>query len=33
VFRKVRSDLGGRADDATIRAQMQSLMAEAKASS
>ncbi len=31
VFRKVKADLGGRADDATIRAQMQSLMAEAKA--
>lgn len=31
VFRKVKADLGGRADDATIRGQMKSLMAEAKA--
>lgn len=31
VFRKVKADLGGRADDATIRAQMKSLMSEAKA--
>lgn len=31
VFRKVKGDLGGRADDATIKAQMVALMAEAKA--
>jgi hypothetical protein len=31
VFRKIKADLGGRADDAAIRGQMQSLMAEAKA--
>jgi hypothetical protein len=31
VFRKVSGDLGGRADEATIRAKMVSLMAEAKA--
>jgi hypothetical protein len=31
VFRKVKTDLGGKADDAAIRAQMQALMAEAKA--
>jgi hypothetical protein len=31
VFRKVKADLAGRADDATIRAQMVALMAEAKA--
>lgn len=30
VFRKIKADLGGRADDATIRAQMQRLLAEAK---
>jgi hypothetical protein len=30
VFRKIKADLGGRSDDATIRAQMQSLLAEAK---
>ena len=31
VYRKVAGDLGGRADEATIRAQMKALMAEAKA--
>ncbi|WP_322889155.1 MULTISPECIES: DUF1476 domain-containing protein [unclassified Yoonia] len=31
VFRKVSGDLGARADEATIRAKMVSLMAEAKA--
>ena len=31
VFRKVSGDLGDKADEATIRAQMKSLMAEAKA--
>lgn len=31
VFRKVKADLAGLADDAAIRTQMQSLMAEAKA--
>ncbi|TNF64720.1 MAG: DUF1476 domain-containing protein, partial [Rhodobacteraceae bacterium] len=31
VFRKVAGDLGDRADEATIRAKMVSLMAEAKA--
>jgi hypothetical protein len=31
VFRKIKADLGGRADDAAIRGQMQALMAEAKA--
>ncbi|KZX92726.1 MAG: DUF1476 domain-containing protein [Sulfitobacter sp.] len=31
VYRKVSGDLGGRADEATIRAKMQTLMAEAKA--
>lgn len=30
VFRKVKADLGDRADDAAIRAQMRSLLAEAK---
>ncbi|MCO4849087.1 MAG: DUF1476 domain-containing protein [Yoonia sp.] len=30
VFRKVSGDLGHRADEATIRTQMSSLMAEAK---
>jgi len=30
VFRKVSGDLGDKADEATIRAQMASLMAEAK---
>ncbi|MFN0115247.1 MAG: DUF1476 domain-containing protein [Paracoccaceae bacterium] len=30
VFRKVAGDLGGKADDATIRAKMAELMAEAK---
>ena len=30
VFRKVVADLGGKADDATIRAKMAELMAEAK---
>ena len=31
VFRKVAGDLGDKADEATIRAQMKELMAEAKA--
>jgi hypothetical protein len=31
VFRKVKGDLAGKADDATIRAQMVALMATAKA--
>ena len=31
VYRKVSGDLGSRADEATIRAKMVSLMAEAKA--
>ena len=31
VFRKIRADLGGRADDGAIRAQMQRLLSEAKA--
>jgi hypothetical protein len=31
VFRKVKGDLAGKADDATIRAKMVALMAEAKA--
>ncbi|AXI54952.1 DUF1476 domain-containing protein [Sulfitobacter sp. JL08] len=31
VFRKVSGDLGDKADEATIRAQMAKLMAEAKA--
>ncbi len=31
VYRKVAGDLGDRADEATIRAQMASLMTEAKA--
>lgn len=31
VFRKVAGDLGGKADEATIRAKMQDTMAEAKA--
>ncbi|WP_210526787.1 DUF1476 domain-containing protein [Rubellimicrobium arenae] len=31
VFRKIRADLGSHADDTTIRAQMRSLLAEAKA--
>ena len=31
VFRKVASDLGDKSDEATIRAQMVALMAEAKA--
>ncbi len=31
VFRKVSGDLGDKADEATIRAQMTALMAEAKA--
>lgn len=31
VYRKVSSDLGDKADEATIRAKMVSLMAEAKA--
>ena len=31
VFQKVRADLGGRVDDASIRAKMNTLMAEAKA--
>ncbi len=31
VYRKVSSDLGNTADEATIRAQMTALMAEAKA--
>jgi hypothetical protein len=30
VFRKIRADLGGRVNDAAIRAQMQSMLAEAK---
>ena len=32
VFRKVAADLAGRADEATIRAQMAALLAQAKAS-
>lgn len=32
VFRKVAADLAGRADEATIRAQMSALLAQAKAS-
>ena len=31
VFRRLRADLIGKADDATIRGQMQTLMAQAKA--
>lgn len=31
VYRKVSGDLGGKADEATIRAKMASLMTEAKA--
>ncbi len=31
VFRKISGDLGGKADDDTIRAKMAELMAEAKA--
>ena len=31
VFQKIRSDLQGKADDASIRQQMSALMAEAKA--
>jgi len=31
VFRKVSGDLGAKADEATIRAKMQALLAEAKA--
>lgn len=31
VFRKVKADLAGKADDATIRARMAECMAEAKA--
>jgi hypothetical protein len=31
VFRKVKADLAGRADDAAIRDKMRTLMAEAKA--
>jgi hypothetical protein len=31
VFRKIKADLGGRADDAAIRSQMRQLLAEAKA--
>jgi len=31
VFRKVSGDLGGKADEATIRAKMTELLAEAKA--
>jgi len=31
VYRKVAGDLGSKADEATIRAKMKSLMAEAKA--
>ncbi|MBS8228129.1 DUF1476 domain-containing protein [Vannielia litorea] len=31
VYRKVAGDLGDKADEATIRAQMKALMAEAKA--
>ncbi len=31
VYRKVAGDLGDKADEATIRAQMKTLMAEAKA--
>ncbi len=31
VFRKIKADLGGRADDATIRGQMRQLLVEAKA--
>ncbi|MCC6000837.1 MAG: DUF1476 domain-containing protein [Pararhodobacter sp.] len=31
VFRKLQADLQGKADEATIRAQMQTLLAEAKA--
>ncbi len=30
VFRKIKADLGSRVDDAGIRAQMQSLLVEAK---
>jgi len=30
VFRKLRADLAGKADDQTIRSQMQTLMAQAK---
>ena len=30
VFRKLRGDLGGKADEATIRGQMRTLMAQAK---
>lgn len=32
VFRKVATDLAGKADEATIRAQMSALLAQAKAS-
>ncbi|MGR3492403.1 MAG: DUF1476 domain-containing protein [Shimia sp.] len=32
VFRKVNGDLGGKADEATIRAKMSELMVKAKAS-
>ncbi|MGR3468593.1 MAG: DUF1476 domain-containing protein, partial [Shimia sp.] len=32
VFRKVNGDLGGKADEATIRAKMSELMIKAKAS-
>lgn len=31
VFRKVKADLGGKVDDAALRARMAALMAEAKA--
>jgi hypothetical protein len=31
VFRKLKADLSGRADDSAIRGKMQSLLAEAKA--
>ena len=31
VFQKIRTDLGGRVDDAAIRAQMAALLSEAKA--
>lgn len=31
VFRKVKADLGGRVDDAAIRARMRELLAQAKA--
>jgi hypothetical protein len=31
VFRKIKADLAGRADDAAIRGQMKALLAEAKA--